>query len=181
MGIMDSVYGVLDKVFGFLPIDDPGQMYLVVIVLAIIVGTFMTLIQHFMVDQQELKKIRKEVSSFQGKMLKAQRANDKKAMRKLQLQKPQIDQLNQQMMKQNFKPLYVTMVPAIIFYSWLRHTYSPMAEAAVVHLPFSLFDLPVLSYLHDGTIAANELGAIGWYIVFVSFVSNSIRKMLNMA
>ncbi|RZN47387.1 DUF106 domain-containing protein [archaeon] len=181
MGIMDSVYGVLDKVFGFLPIEDPSQMYLVVIVLAIIVGTFMTLIQHFMVDQQELKKIRKEVSSFQGKMLKAQRANDKKAMRKLQLQKPQIDQLNQQMMKQNFKPLYVTMVPAIIFYSWLRHTYSPMAAEAVVHLPFSLFDLPVLSYLHDGTIAANELGAIGWYIVFVSFVSNSIRKMLNMA
>jgi uncharacterized membrane protein (DUF106 family) len=56
-----------------------------------------------------------------------------------------------------------------------------MAEQAVVHLPFSLFDLPVLSYLHDGTIAANELGAIGWYIVFVSFVSNSIRKVLDMA
>lgn len=181
MGIMDSLYGVLDSVFGFLPIDEPNQMYLVVIVLAIIVGTFMTLVQHFMVDQQELKKIRKEVSSFQGKMLKAQRANDKKAMRKLQLQKPQIDQLNQQMMKQNFKPLYVTMVPAIIFYSWLRHTYSPMIEEAVIHLPFSLFDLPVLSYLHDGTIAANELGFIGWYIIFVSFVSNSIRKMLNMA
>jgi hypothetical protein len=52
---------------------------------------------------------------------------------------------------------------------------------AVVHLPFSLFDFPILSYLHDGTIAANELGSIGWYVVFVSFFSNSIRKLLDMA
>lgn len=181
MGIMDSVYGVLDKAFGFLPLEDPGQMYLVVIVLAILVGSFMTLVQHFMIDQQELKRTRKEVSEFQSKMLKAQRSTDKKAMRKLQLQKPHIDELNQKMMKDNFKPLYVTMIPAIVFYSWLRHVYEPIVTEAVVHLPFSLFNLPLLSYLHDGTIAANQLGSIGWYIVFVSFFSNTLRKIMDMA
>lgn len=181
MGYMDGIYGALDGIFGFLPLDDPSQMYLVVIVLAVLVGTFMTLVQHFMVNQQELKRMRKEVSGYQGKLMKAQRANDKKAVRKLQLQKPHIDQMNQLMMKQNFKPLYVTMIPAIIFYSWLRHTYEPMAVDAILHLPFSLFDLPLLSYLHDGTIANNQLGAIGWYIIFVSFFSNIVRKILDMA
>ncbi len=181
MGIMDSVYSVLDEAFGFLPLQEPDQMYLVVIVLAVLVGTFMTLVQHFMVDQQELKRMRKEVSGFQGKLLKAQKSNDKKAMRKLQLQKPQIDVMNQRMMKDNFKPLYVTMIPAIVFYSWLRHNYEPIVVDSVVHLPFNLFDFPILSYLHDGTIAANEMGSIGWYIVFVSFFSNTIRKLLDMA
>ena len=181
MGVMDSVYSVLDKAFGFLPLQEPDQMYLVVIVLAVLVGTFMTLVQHFMVDQQELKGMTKKVSEFQRKLIKAQKNNDKKAMRKLQLQKPQIDEMNQRMMKDNFKPLYVTMIPAIVFYSWLRHNYEPIVTDAVVHLPFSLFDFPILSYLHDGTIAANELGSIGWYVVFVSFFSNSIRKLLDMA
>ncbi|HPR42326.1 MAG TPA: EMC3/TMCO1 family protein [Candidatus Methanofastidiosa archaeon] len=181
MGFMDVFYDALDGMFSFLPLDDPSQMYFVVIVLAILVGTFMTLVQHFMVDQKELKRMRKEVSDFQGKLMKAQRANDKKAVRKLQLQKPQIDEMNQKMMKQNFKPMYVTMIPAIILYSWLRHTYEPVAVDAVLHLPFSLFDFPLISYLHDGTIAANHLGAIGWYIVFVSFFSNIVRKILDMA
>jgi uncharacterized membrane protein (DUF106 family) len=85
------------------------------------------------------------------------------------------------MMKDNFKPLYVTMLPAIVFYSWLRHVYEPIVTEAVVHLPFSLFNLPLLSYLHDGTIAANQLGSIGWYIVFVSFFSNTLRKIMDMA
>ncbi|MHC1609773.1 MAG: EMC3/TMCO1 family protein [Candidatus Methanofastidiosia archaeon] len=181
MGYMDGFYGVLDKIFGFLPLQDPTKMYLVVIVLAAVVGTFMTLVQHYMVDQQELKKIRKEVSEYQGKLMKAQRSNDKKAMRKLQVQKPHIDELNQRMMKQNFKPMYITMIPAIIFYSWLRYNYAPINVEAIIHLPFSLFDFPLLSRLHDGAIAANEMGAIGWYIVFVSFVSNTIRKILDMA
>ncbi|MBN1786196.1 MAG: DUF106 domain-containing protein [Candidatus Methanofastidiosa archaeon] len=181
MGIMDGIYGAMDGLFGFLPLEDPSQMYIVVIVLAIVVGTFMTLVQHFMVDQQELKKMRKEVSEYQGKLMKSQRSGDKKAQRKLQLQKPQIDAMNQKMMKQNFKPLYITMIPALIFYSWLRHTYEPMAVEAILHLPFSLFNLPLLSYLHDGTIAANQMGAIGWYIVFVSFFSNIVRKILDMA
>jgi len=181
MGFMDSIYGVMDNILSFLPLDDPANMYLVVIVLAIVVGSFMTLVQHFMINQQELKGTRKEVSEYQSKLLKAQRENNKKAMRKLQLQKPHIDQMNQKMMTSNFKPMYVTMIPAIILYSWLRHHYEPMTTEAIVHLPFGLFDLPLLSYLHDGTIAANELGAIGWYIIFVSFFSNIVRKLLDMA
>ncbi|MHC1605352.1 MAG: EMC3/TMCO1 family protein, partial [Candidatus Methanofastidiosia archaeon] len=111
MGVIDPLYGVLDKAFSFLPLQNPDRMYMVVIILAIIVGTFMTLVQHFMVNQQELKKMRREVSEYQKKLLKAQRSNDKKALRKIQLQKPRIDEINQKMMKQNFKPMYVTMIP----------------------------------------------------------------------
>ncbi|MHC1604854.1 MAG: EMC3/TMCO1 family protein, partial [Candidatus Methanofastidiosia archaeon] len=102
----------------------------------------------------------------------------------IQLQKPRIDEINQKMMKQNFKPMYVTMIPAIIFYSWLRHVYPQGIDPsmiAVIHLPFNLFDMPILSYLHNGVIPANTMGAIGWYITVVSVISNLIRKILDMA
>ncbi len=178
--ILNPVYGLLDLVFGWL--FDYGAMYAILVV-AIVIGTFLTLVQYLLVDQKELKNIRKETSSFQKEMLAAQRANDKNKVKKLQKKKPRIDEMQKKMMSMSFKPLYITMIPIFLFFSWLRQSPAvDMVDPVVVRLPFDTF---IVEMMHRGSPAGYQtgdwLGWLGWYIFSSSVVSNIIRKIIGMA
>ncbi|MFQ5892516.1 MAG: EMC3/TMCO1 family protein [Candidatus Methanofastidiosia archaeon] len=196
------LYKILDKGFGFIFNYEP---WFTVIVVAVFVGAFMTMINYVMVDHQELKRIRKEMSEFQKKLLKAQREKNKKLERKLQVQKKKVQAMQQKMMGMTMKPMYITMIPIIIFFSWMRFHYSPLDSACsdlgveacsqgfymlkdscecvrdvAVKLPF---DFPLFAYFHKNNpdTSGSYLGWLGWYFLFVSVVSSLLRKLLDMS
>ena len=178
--ILNPIYRGLDVAFGWL--FEYGSMYAILVV-AVIIGTTLTLVQYLLVDQKELKSMREETNAYQKEMLAAQKANDKNRIKKLQKKKGRIDEMQKKLMSMSFKPLYITMIPIFIFFSWLRQ--SPAADIVdpvVVKLPF---DTLLVQLFHRSSPAGLQtgdwLGWLGWYIFSSSVVSNILRKIMGMA
>jgi len=196
MEILDSIlsvfYGLFDAIFGkFFPSRGEeviaGNVYteyiLGVTLVALAIAVFITGVNYFLIDHEEMKRIRKETSEYRSKLMKAQREGNKKQIRKLELQKKRINELNAKMTTMSFKPMIITMIPIFILFAWFRHT--PAYGIPILDLPFALFDMPVvgsiLGFFRRGTIlTASQLGAFGWYFLCVSVFSQFIRKILNM-
>jgi uncharacterized membrane protein (DUF106 family) len=178
--ILEPIYRALDIAFGWL--FAYGSMYAILGV-AIVIGTTLTVVQALLVDQKELKMMREETTAFQKEMLNAQKSNDKNRIKKLQKRKGRIDEMQKKLMSMSFKPLYITMIPIFIFFSWLRQ--SPAADIVdpvVVKLPF---DTLLVQLFHKSSPAGLQtgdwLGWLGWYIFSSSVVSNILRKIMGMA
>lgn len=157
-------YGALDSVLG--PIWDwPGIF--AVFVVAIVVGITSVSGQYFLVDQEKMKRIRKETSEFQKRLLQAQKSGKKKEVRKLEAKKKQMSQMQTEMFGMTTKPMLLTFVPIILFFGWVRA--QPVAAALVINLPFTL------------PIFGDTLGWLGWYLLCSFFFSQALRKVLGMA
>ena len=171
LGIWDSLgelvgqfYDLLDGGMGFIW-DWPG-IYAVFVV-AIIVGVTSVSAQYILVDQKRMKQIRKELAEFNKKMRQAQLKGSKKEQRKLEVRKKQISKLNAEMMGMSTRPMFLTIIPIMIFFGWVRS--QPVAAELVIDLPFTL------PYFGD------SLGWLGWYLLCSFFFSQTLRKVLDMA
>ncbi len=202
MSVLDSImnvfYGFFDSIFGsFFPVrenasyveamvkGEPVQVYteyiLGVILVALLISIFITLVNYWMVDYDEVKEIREEVSDYRSRLMKAKKKGNKKEIRKLEGQKKRINELNAKMTGMTMKPLLITMAPIFILFAWFRHTAA--YGVPILELPFPLFDLPVIGwffgYFH-GEMAANLLGAYGLYFLCAMVFGQTWRKLLNM-
>jgi uncharacterized membrane protein (DUF106 family) len=170
LGIWDTLgeyagyfYDILDKGLGFIW-EWPG-IYAVFVV-AIIVGIVSVSAQYVLVDQRRLREIREEQSDYQKKMLQAQKSGNKKELRKLETRKKRVQQQQTEMMGMTMKPMFLTMLPIIIFFGWVRS--QPVASELVIDLPFTL------PYFGD------SLGWLGWYLLCSFFFTQTLRKILDM-
>lgn len=183
MGIGDILGALSAAIYGFLNITI-GSIFdlppvIAIFILAGILGIFITAVTRFTVNQEEMKKTRDEVSSFQKRMAKAQKEGNKKELKKLQPEQQRINQLNMKMMNSSMKPMLFTMIPILILFGWMRAHYTDPNMIAI-HLPF---DFSLFAYFHrsNPNPAGNWLGYLGWYILTSYFVSGVVRKIMNMA
>ncbi len=171
LGIWDTIgesvgyfYHALDSAMGFIW-DWPGIF--AVFVVAIIVGVTSVSAQYFLVDQEKVRSMRKELSDYQNRMMQARKSGSKKELRKLESKQKRIKQQQAEMMGMTTKPMFLTIIPIMIFFGWVRS--QPVAAELVIDLPFTL------PYFGD------TLGWLGWYLLCSFFFSQALRKVLNMA
>lgn len=171
LGVWDTIgefvghfYDFLDAAIGFIW-DWPG-IYAVFVV-AIVVGVISVSAQYFLVDQEKLKRIRKETSEYQKRLVQAQKTGSKKELRKLETQKKRAQKQQSEMMGMTMRPMFLTFIPIVIFFGWVRS--QPAAAELVIDLPFTL------PYFGD------TLGWLGWYLLCSFFFSQALRKILDMA
>jgi uncharacterized membrane protein (DUF106 family) len=189
-GILDAFYGVFNAIFGgFFPPQEEAtaingiytEYILGVILVGLMVSAFITIVNYFLVDHEEMKRIRQLSSEYRSKVLDAQRRGNKKEIRKLELQKKRMNELNAKMTSMSFKPMLLTMPLILVFFAWFRQTGA--YGVPILEMPFAFFDLPVigtvLGFFH-GDMAANHLGAFGLYILTNFAFGQSLRKVLNM-
>ncbi|MBU6998781.1 MAG: DUF106 domain-containing protein [Theionarchaea archaeon] len=162
--IASYFYGFLDGGLGFIW-DLPG-IYAVFIV-SILVGVFSVGAQYFLVDQDKLKTIRKEMSDYQSRMLQAQKTGNKKELRKLEARGKKVKEQQAEMTGMTMKPMMITLVPIMVFFGWVRS--QPAAASLVIDLPFTL------------PYFGSTLGWLGWYFLCSFFFSTAFRKVLDMA
>jgi uncharacterized membrane protein (DUF106 family) len=156
--VVEYFYGFLDSILGFIW-DWPG-IYAVFVV-SIVVGIVSVSVHFFMVDQKKLKEIREEVNEYNKRMMQARKSGNKKDLRKLEAKKKRISQLNAEMMGMTTKPLFLTIVPIMIFFGWVRA--QPEAVELIIDLPFTL------------PFFGDSLGWLGWYILCSFFFSQTFR------
>lgn len=95
------------------------------VVISFVVTLFITIVNYFMTDREKMKEIRERQKSIR-KELKQHRNNPEKMM---ELNKKSMEDSLEQM-KHSWKPMIVTMIPLLIFFSWLRSTFAETAIAS---------------------------------------------------
>ena len=174
--MIEGIYAFLDSIFG--PMIQAYHPIWVVTVSGIILGSFFTLLNYILVDQEKIKRLQKKSKEFQKKYKEAQAAKDEKKLRKLQQEQMELMKLQSEVMKdQMFKVTLLTLPIFWIFFGWLRRWY---VEVGIVKSPFDFVLFGWFHGLYHSGLPANELGYVGWYIMTSMITGYVLRKLLDM-
>ncbi|OPY26736.1 MAG: hypothetical protein A4E27_00681 [Methanobacterium sp. PtaU1.Bin242] len=156
-----------------------------VFIIATIVAFVITLANKFLVDQDRLQFLQKEMKEYQQEMMKAQKSGDAKALAKVQEKQSEFLDLQKEMMFNSFKPMIVTFVPIIIVFYWMAG--NPLINQFYVQLPtFAYYVLLVPlfhMFYHPSAFVPADIMAIewlGWYILSSFAMSMIFRKLLGL-
>ncbi len=89
-------------------------------VFSIIVTLISTLVQKHFTDQEHLKSLKKRQKEIQKEIKKAKEPS---VMQELNAE---MLQLTGVMFKKSMKPMFVTIIPFLILFTWLRSVYAPI-------------------------------------------------------
>ncbi|QDA30786.1 DUF106 domain-containing protein [Thermococcus indicus] len=174
--MIEEIYAFLDGIFG--PMIQAYNPIVVVTVSGIILGSFFTLLNYILVDQEKMKRLQKKSREFQKKYKEAQAAKDEKKLKKLQQEQMELMKLQSEVMKdQMFKVTLLTLPIFWIFFGWLRRWY---VEVGIVKSPFDFFLFGWFHGLYHSGLPASELGYIGWYVMTSMVTGYVLRKLLDM-
>ena len=103
-------------------------------VFSVIVTLISTLVQKWLTNQEHLKSLKARQKEIQ-KELKG--CKDGKVMKELN---GELMKLTGVMMKSSFKPMFVTIIPFLILFAWLRSVFTPVMGASWIwyYLGFSI-------------------------------------------
>jgi len=161
----DSSLGLFFKLFGS---NQKANVVLGVFMVSTMVSTIIVIISSKVVDQKEMKKLKARMSKVQERLRAAQKAGDQKKASKIQ---KEMMSNSSEMWQKSMKPMFYTMIPIILIFTWLRN-YDPLMNFVeqtgyAVSLPFSLPKW------------GDKLGWLGWYILSSFATSPLIRKLFK--
>jgi len=145
-----SFFSILDPVF--MPLVEYNPTF-AVIILALVVSLLTTFTHKYMTNQTVVKHSRAEMKKLQKKM-KQHKDNPSKMM---EIQSKLLGH-NKDVMKESFKPMFITFIPVIIIFGWLN-----------LHLLYE----PIMAG-DDFTVTAEmEKGALGDVSLFAPDFDNT--------
>ncbi len=130
--------------------------------LAIVLVFIYTLFSRFLANQEEVKKLKEEQAALQKKSAELRKTNPEEA-NKLSTESLK---LSNKMMKLNMKPMFATLLLAVVILPWLGYAFISKS-LVIVKLPF---ELPFIG---------NYLGWLKWYILVSIPFSQLFRKLLG--
>ena len=125
------------------------------IVIAFAITLVITLVHKRYTNQGEMGELRERLKSLQGEM----KENKDNEQRLVEIQK-EVAVKNIEYMKHSFKPMFITFLPIIIIFWWIRKTFEDLG--AIMSLPI--------------------IGGVNWlwtYIIFSMIFSIAMRKILK--
>lgn len=184
--ISDAVINVLNAIFNPLLAMDPNPTNpaLTVLVIAFIVSLITTIANKLLVDQDEMNRVQAEMKEFQKELREAQKRGDGKKVAELQAQQTEMMQKRSAMMTNSFKPMFVTFIPIILIFFWMR---TSAIHDLVIILPQSVYWVTLTPMWHalGGFIYGGKatipygIGWLLWYMICTFGISQIIRKFLG--
>jgi uncharacterized membrane protein (DUF106 family) len=178
--VLEILWGPLDAALN--PFIQYLGPILAIMVIAIVIAFTTSVAQKFLVNQDRLIYLQKEMKEFQQEMNAARKSNDPKALEKAQKKQMEFMGLQKEMMTMSFKPMIVTFLPIIIIFWWLSQ--NVLLNTLVVKLPtiaFYVFLVPLfhLIYPQSPGVPVMAIEWLGWYILCSFGFSLLFRKLLG--
>lgn len=156
--MMDIYFGLLTTIFS--PILQLPA-YIAEAIIAAIVVFISNLFYKFLVDQEQMKKLREEQKAINIKVKEIRKDDPEKANKLM----GEALKLTNKQMKMNMKPMLATMMLAILVLPWIAKT----------------FDGPVLTLPTSLPFIGSEVGWLLWYIIVAMILNIIFRKVLGIA
>lgn len=184
--IWGAIFDGLNVFFNpILAIDpNPANPALTVLIISFIVSLITTIANKYLVDQDELNEQQAKMKEMNKKLRDAQKRGDGKEVAKLQAE--QMEAMGDQtaMMTNQFKPMFVTMVPILLIFFWMR---SSAVHDLVIILPKTVYWVILTPLWHAiGSIVYGGqatipygIGWLLWYFICTFGMSQILRKFLG--
>ena len=184
--IWGAIFDGLNVFFNpILAIDpNPANPALTVLIISFIVSLITTIANKYLVDQDELNEQQAKMKEMRKKLSDAQKRGDGKEVAKLQAE--QMEAMGDQtaMMTNQFKPMFVTMVPILLIFFWMR---SSAVHDLVIILPKTVYWVILTPLWHAiGSIVYGGqatipygIGWLLWYFICTFGMSQILRKFLG--
>ncbi|MEM2977682.1 MAG: EMC3/TMCO1 family protein [Candidatus Hadarchaeales archaeon] len=144
-----------------------GHATSLVLLISLLFSLFVTMLTRRMVDWEKMRRIRKEVASWQAELREAQRKKDMKKVHKMMTEQGRILSLQGEMMRESFRPTLVYLFPWLLLWALLSRIYVGWVMA---WLPFSL-PLPFFGEW-------SSCGFVGWLFITYFVFSHLWRRLL---
>jgi uncharacterized membrane protein (DUF106 family) len=132
-----------------------------ILVFSIGISFLIVLIYRLMTDMDELKEIKQKLNEYKKKLSEAQKKNDMKEYNSLF---NEMMKINSKQFKMNIKPMFISLIIALLSLSYLKSQY----DNVLVNLPVSL------------PLFGNDMGWLWWYILISIPATMFFRKMLSL-
>ena len=90
-----------------------------IVILSVVVTFFMTIVTKYTTNQERMKELKKVQKACNLKL--KENRHDPEAISKIQ---KEMWACSSELMKYSFKPLFITLIPLLIFFWWVRGIYS---------------------------------------------------------
>jgi len=97
-----------------------------IVVLAALITLFITVVNYFIMDKEKMRELKAKQKELNVQMKKHQKEGN---MEKLKELNSELMPMTMEMMKHSFKPMIITFIPVILFFSFIRSTFAETAIA----------------------------------------------------
>jgi len=187
MGFKEIIDMLLNPVFSWIFNLPP---IVAILILSIVLGLLTTLLQKYMTDQAKMKRLKADTKKYQVQMKELQKKGETEKLMKLQ---KKMMPLQMDLMKESFRPLFVTMIPFLMIFFWLGNHFA--FYPILPNQPFTVtavFDDEVAGeatlisenldieeptqQVSNGEIKWNVQGSEGLYAMELSFAGASFKR-----
>jgi uncharacterized membrane protein (DUF106 family) len=152
-------------------------LFIVILILSVITGSYSSLILNRYVDQSVVKESQSRMREFQKRFREAQLAGDKAKLKKLEKERAEVMELSMDIQMQSMKPMPYILVISLPVFGWLNYVvYNaqlPVEISRAITMPY----LGTLNY----TQAVSILPVwIVWYLLCSLVFTQVIRKTIGM-
>jgi len=133
-----------------------------VVLISLVINIFITLAYKYLTDQERLKHIRGEMKKIRVEM-KESRSDPQKMS---EINKRSMQHSGEQM-KQQMKPMLITLIPIFIVFGWLRTVLT--SEQILINFPFNIWKAGV----------NNGIGWFGIYFITAIIFSTLLKKIFK--
>jgi uncharacterized membrane protein (DUF106 family) len=154
-------------------------LFITILLLSVITGSYSSLLLNRFVDQDQVKQSQAKMREFQQVYREAQLAGDQGKLKKLEKERAEVMELSMDVQAQTMRPMPYILIISLPLFGWLSYT-----MANVASWPTSV--PTTMTFPHFGTLAYTQ-GVIWtfpvwlvWYLVCSLVFTQVIRKTLGM-
>jgi uncharacterized membrane protein (DUF106 family) len=166
----DTLALIVNFVVG--PLSDRVPFYLIVMIFAIVVTVFSTVLQKYTMNWDLIKRVNQKVTALTKERREAQIAGDKERLKKLDQEQLSLADDQMAMTKEQFKPMGFIVFVSIPLFWWMYWFLVTKQPNMMMTFPF----FGTIKLLDTGLLFPNWI----WWSILCSFtISYIIRKALN--
>ena len=116
----------MNVVLGGLVTNLQVPLFITILMLSLVTGSYSSLLLNQFVDQQQVKQSQAKMKDFQKVYREAQLSGDKGKLKKLEDERAEVMQLSLDIQAQTMKPMPYILIISLPLFAWLSYIMNPL-------------------------------------------------------
>lgn len=179
--LRQPIGAAMDVVLGGLVTGLQVPLFITILLLSVVTGSYSSLLLNRFVDQEQVKQSQTKMKEFQKVYREAQLAGDKSKLKKLEDERAEVMQLSMEVQSQTMRPMPYILIISLPLFAWLSY----IMEHQEVTFSYVSKAITFPPYL-GGTVEYTSGVILGfpvwlvWYLICSLVFTQVIRKTLGM-
>ena len=171
----------MNVVLGGLVTNLQVPLFITILLLSIVTGSYSSLLLNRFVDQKQVKESQAKMKEFQQRYREAQLSGDKGKLKKLETERAEVMQLSMEVQSQTMRPMPYILIISLPLFAWLSYimqqpiTFSYVSKA----ITFPYYPAPITVEYTSGVFLGFPVWLV-WYLICSLVFTQVIRKTLGM-